>query len=51
MRFWLIFRILLHPLRFVGERIDRWVMARVKRQPGPILIPRTRVYILPTRFG
>lgn len=51
MRVWLIFRILLHPLRFVGDRIDAWVMARVKRQPGPILIPRTRVYILPTRFG
>lgn len=51
MRGWLILRILLHPLNFVGERIDRWVMARVKRQPGPILVPRHRVYILPTRFG
>src|SRR3546814_14682087 len=26
-------------------------MARVKRQPGPIAIPRNRVYIVPTRFG
>jgi uncharacterized protein (DUF58 family) len=51
MRFWLIFRILLHPVRFVGNRIDDWVMRRVKRQPGPIHVPRFRVYILPTRFG
>lgn len=51
MRFWMIARILLHPLRFIGERIDDWVMRRVKRQPGPIHVPRTRVYILPTRFG
>lgn len=50
-RFWLVIRILLHPLRFVGDRIDEWVMRRVKRQPGPIHIPRFRVYILPTRFG
>jgi uncharacterized protein (DUF58 family) len=51
MRVWLILRILLHPLRFVGERIDNWVMRRVKRQAGPIHVPRHRVYILPTRFG
>lgn len=51
MRFWLIARILLHPIRAVGDRIDQWVMARVKRQPGPVLIARSRVYILPTRFG
>lgn len=51
MRFWLIFKILLHPLRFAQDRIDAWVMARVKRQPGPITIGRNRVYILPTRFG
>jgi len=42
---------LLHPLRTVQNRIDAWVMARVKRQAGPIPIPRGRVYILPTRFG
>nr|WP_084615557.1 DUF58 domain-containing protein [Solimonas flava] len=42
---------LLHPLRAAQARIDAWVMARVKRQPGPIAIPRHRVYILPTRFG
>lgn len=51
MRFWLVLRILLHPLRFVGDRIDDWVMRRVKRQSGPILVPRRRIYILPTRFG
>lgn len=51
MRLWLVARILLHPIRAVGDRIDQWVMARVKRQPGPILIARSRVYILPTRFG
>ncbi|HWU69482.1 MAG TPA: DUF58 domain-containing protein [Stenotrophobium sp.] len=51
MRFWLVFKILLHPLRYAQERIDRWVLARVKRQPGPIEIGRRRVYIVPTRFG
>ncbi|TXH05066.1 MAG: DUF58 domain-containing protein [Nevskiaceae bacterium] len=51
MRFWLIFKILLHPLRYAQERIDAWVLARVKRQPGPIEITRRRVYIVPTRFG
>src|SRR3546814_86365 len=51
MRLWLIAKMLLHPLRTVQQRIDAWVMARVKRQPGPIAIPRNRVYIVPTRFG
>ncbi len=51
MRLWLVFKILLHPLRAAQDRIDAWVMARVKRQPGPIDIGRKRVYILPTRFG
>ena len=51
MRIWLIFKILLHPLRWAQDRIDAWVLARVKRQPGPITIGRGRVYILPTRFG
>jgi uncharacterized protein (DUF58 family) len=50
-RFWLIFKILLHPLRYAQDRIDAWVLRRVKRQPGPIDIPRRRVYIVPTRFG
>lgn len=51
MRPWLLVKRVLHPIRFVQERIDAWVMARVKRQPGPIPVPRTRVYIVPTRFG
>ncbi|HUS24613.1 MAG TPA: DUF58 domain-containing protein [Candidatus Binatia bacterium] len=51
MRFWLLLRILLHPLRYVRERIDAWVMARVKRQPGPVQVPRHRVYIVPSNFG
>ncbi|MBI2384147.1 MAG: DUF58 domain-containing protein [Gammaproteobacteria bacterium] len=51
MRWWMLAKILLHPIRFLQERIDAWVMARVKRQPGPIAVPRHRVYIVPTRFG
>jgi uncharacterized protein (DUF58 family) len=51
MRLWLIAKIVLHPLRYAQDRIDAWVLARVKRQPGPIDVPRRRVYILPTRFG
>ncbi|MEQ1438791.1 DUF58 domain-containing protein [Fontimonas sp. SYSU GA230001] len=51
MRVWLIFKILLHPIRYAQDRIDAWVMARVRRQPGPVVITRNRVYILPTRFG
>lgn len=51
MRIWLLLKILLHPLRFLQDRIDQWVLARVKRQPGPIVIGRGRVYIVPTRFG
>lgn len=51
MRLWLLAKILLHPIRFAQERIDAWVMARVKRLPGPIAIPRHRIYIVPTRYG
>ena len=51
MRLWLVAKILLHPLRYAQQRIDAWVLARVKRQPGPIPVTRYRVYILPTRFG
>jgi len=51
MRGWLIIKLLLHPIRFLQDRIDAWVMARVKRQPGPIEVSRRRVYIVPTRFG
>lgn len=51
MRIWLVLKILLHPIRFAQDRIDAWVLARVKRQPGPVAVPRRRVYIVPTRFG
>ncbi|MEW6167655.1 MAG: DUF58 domain-containing protein [Pseudomonadota bacterium] len=51
MRAWLVLKILFHPIRHLQDRIDAWVLARVKRQPGPIAIGRGRVYILPTRFG
>ena len=51
MRWWMIFKILLHPIRYAQDRIDAWVMARVKRQPGPVVIGRRKVYIVPTRFG
>ena len=51
MRLWLVAKILLHPIRHAQRRIDQWVMARVRRQPGPIVVARNRVYILPTRFG
>jgi uncharacterized protein (DUF58 family) len=51
MRVWLLLKILLHPIRYAQDRIDAWVLARVKRQPGPVQVPRYRVYILPTRFG
>ena len=42
---------ILHPLRWARQRIDAWVLARVRRQAGPIPVPRNRVYIIPTRFG
>lgn len=51
MRWWMVFKILLHPIRYAQQRIDQYVMSRVKRQPGPIEIGRRRVYIVPTRFG
>ena len=51
MRLRLLLTNLLHPLRWAQDQIDAWVLARVKRQPGPVPVPRYRVYILPTRFG
>jgi uncharacterized protein (DUF58 family) len=50
-RLWLVLKILLHPIRFAQDRIDAWVLARVKRQPGPVAVPRRRVYIVPTGYG
>lgn len=43
--------IVLHPVKAARQRINRWVAARVSRQPGPVSIPRHRIYIVPTRFG
>jgi uncharacterized protein (DUF58 family) len=51
MRIWLVLKILLHPIKFAQDKIDAWVMARVKRQPGPVAVPRNRVYIVPSGFG
>lgn len=51
MRYWLILKILLHPLRWAQTRIDAWVLRRVEKQPGPISVRRNRIYIVPTRFG
>ena len=51
MRIWLIGKILLHPLRSVQARIDAWVLARVRREAGPVVISRRRVYIVPSRYG
>ena len=43
--------VLLHPLRAMDARIAAWVLARVRRQPGPVSIRRQKIYILPTRQG
>lgn len=51
MRLRLLLKNLLHPLQWAQDRIEAWVLARVRRQPGPVPVPRSRVYILPTRFG
>lgn len=51
MRLWLVLKILLHPIQFAQDKIDAWVLARVRRQPGPVAVPRNRVYIVPSGFG
>lgn len=43
--------VLFHPLRAARRYINTWVASRVQRQPGPVSVPRHRVYIVPTRFG
>jgi len=43
--------ILFHPLKVLRRRINAYVASRVTRQPGPVAIPRHRIYIVPTRFG
>ena len=47
-RFALIFT---QPFRRLRRRVDAWIMTRTKRQHGPIVISRRRVYIVPTRYG
>lgn len=47
-RFALIFT---QPMRGLRRRIERWIMERTPRLPGPVTISRRRIYILPTRFG
>lgn len=47
-RFALIFT---QPVSALRRRIERWIMTRTSRLPGPVRITRRRVYILPTRFG
>lgn len=42
---------LLHPLRWLRARIDAWVLRRVRALPGPVTVSRSRIYILPTRYG
>lgn len=51
MRIWLVGKILLHPVRAAQDRIDAWVLARVRREAGPATVSRRRVYIVPTRYG
>jgi uncharacterized protein (DUF58 family) len=43
--------ILTQPFKTARRRIDAWIFTRLKRQSGPVLVSRRRVYILPTRFG
>lgn len=47
-RFALIFT---QPVRGLRRRIERWIMQRTPCLPGPVILSRRRVYILPTRFG
>ncbi|TAM09462.1 MAG: DUF58 domain-containing protein [Nevskiaceae bacterium] len=32
-------------------RFERWLRHRLPRQPGPVVLSRRRLFILPTRFG
>src|SRR5581483_7335224 len=43
--------ILTQPFKTARRRIDAWIFTRLKRVPGPVLVSRRRVYILPTRYG
>lgn len=43
--------LLRHPLLGTRARFRRWIYTRVKRVPGPVTIHRSKIYIVPTRFG
>jgi uncharacterized protein (DUF58 family) len=43
--------IVTQPFAVLRRRINRWIMARTRRQAGPVTIVRQRVYILPTGYG
>lgn len=43
--------ILTQPFKAARRRIDAWIFTRLKRVPGPVVVSRRRVYILPTRYG
>src|SRR5258708_7607992 len=47
-RFALIFT---QPFKTLRRRVNRWIATRTPRVPGPWVVNRRRVYIVPTRFG
>jgi uncharacterized protein (DUF58 family) len=40
-----------HPFRMLRRRFELWLATRTPRVPGPWVVNRRRVYILPTRYG
>lgn len=42
---------LTRPRQFVRKKIRDYIFRRIQRVPGPVLIRRQRIYIVPTRFG
>ncbi|MGQ0622146.1 MAG: DUF58 domain-containing protein [Panacagrimonas sp.] len=51
MRAWRSLLNRLRPVRWIRQRIDAWVLARVGKSSGPVVVRRNRIYIVPTRFG
>jgi uncharacterized protein (DUF58 family) len=39
------------PFAWIQNRIDRWILRRVKRSDAPVRLRRNRIYIVPTRYG
>ncbi|MGH8458560.1 MAG: DUF58 domain-containing protein [Nevskiales bacterium] len=39
------------PRQYIRRRIREYIFRRIRRVPGPVLIRRQRIYIVPTRFG